>query len=137
MIPGLSVRRFATTCLALFALQAGLIQAATVSGEGTKWFPITLDFDGPRASETDDSPNPFLDYRLTVTLTAPSGASIVVPGFFDGDGQGNGTGSVWRARFSANEVGEWRYVANFRRGDNVALSLDANAGSNAMITIDI
>ncbi|MGB3588339.1 MAG: malectin domain-containing carbohydrate-binding protein, partial [Tunicatimonas sp.] len=40
---------------------------ATVSGELRKWHKLTLDFDGPTHSETDTSPNPFLDYRLNVT----------------------------------------------------------------------
>ena len=39
------------------------------------------------ATETDTAPNPFLDYRLTVILEGPSGQQLVVPGFFDGDGE--------------------------------------------------
>jgi len=118
------------TLIALICTPAG---AATVTGDTAKWYPITLDFDGPSASESDQSPNPFLDYRLNVTLTAPSGTKTVVPGFFAGDGNGGGTGSVWRVRFSANEVGQWSYQASFRAGSEVAVSLEDNAGSAADI----
>lgn len=110
------------------ALAAPVPQAA-VTGELMRWHRITLDFTGPAASETDAAPNPFLDYRLQVTFTASSGKSYDVPGFFAGDGNGGGTGNVWRAHFSPSEVGEWSYTASFRSGDNVAVSLDANAGT--------
>ena len=124
--------RFAVTTLScVLALQTAPAVAATISGETVKWHPITLDFDGPRASETDQNPNPFLDYRLNVTLTAPSGASTEVPGFFAGNGDGGGTGNVWRIRFSPNEAGQWSYQASFRQGANVAVSLDDNAGNAA------
>ena len=116
------------TVLALIALQAGPVHAATVSGTLTKWFPVTLDFNGPQASETDTNPNPFLDYRLSVNLTSPSGREILVPGFFAGNGQGSGTGSVWRIRFSPDEAGTWQYNAQLRRGTEVAISLEADAG---------
>lgn len=133
MTPRFWFRRVALVFLPVLAFVSGPLLAATVSGDGAKWFPITLDFVGPQAAETDNSPNPFLDYRLNVTLTAPSGRQTEVPGFFDGDGQGNGTGSVWRVRFSANEVGVWQYRASFRQGDNVAISLEDNVGTAATI----
>ena len=101
----------------------------TVSGSQMKWHPLTIDFAGPTASETDDAPNPFLDYRLNVTLTAPSGATNVVPGFFAGDGSGGSIGNVWRIRFAPDEVGMWQYAASFREGNNVAIELDENAGT--------
>jgi len=46
-----------------------------VSGEQRRWHTLTFSFDGPAAAETDDQPNPFLDYRLLLHLTAPSGAT--------------------------------------------------------------
>ncbi len=101
----------------------------TVSGDLTKWHPVTVSFAGPTASETDDSPNPFLDYRLSVTFSGPGGRTHVVPGFFDGDGNGGGEGNVWRARFAPDAAGQWTYTASFRSGNDVAVSLDNNAGS--------
>lgn len=100
-----------------------------VSGELKKWYPVTVDFTGPNASEMDNTPNPFLDYRLQVTFSAPSGRSYNVPGFFDGDGNGNGIGSVWRVRFTPDEVGTWQYTASFRMGTNIAVDLRPDAGS--------
>ena len=103
---------------------------ATISGELKKWHPLTLDFAGPSASETDASPNnPFLDYRLQVTFTGPAGQKYNVPGFFDGDGNGGGTGDVWRTRFSPDEAGAWSYQASFRKGTDVAVDLGSTAGT--------
>lgn len=102
---------------------------ATVRGEGTVWHPVMLDFTGPQFEETSVAPNPFLDRRLNVTLTAPDGRETVVPGFFDGDGQGGAAGDVWRARFTPDQAGVWTYTASFRGGAGVALSLDPGAGT--------
>lgn len=93
-----------------------------------KWHPITLSFDGPLATEVDSAPNPFLDYRLQVRFIGPSGQLYDVPGYFAGDGQGNGSGSVWQARFAADEAGRWRYCATFHTGPGVAVELDPQAG---------
>lgn len=114
----------------LIILWGTTLHAATVSGQLAKWQPVTLDFVGPLLDETSDSPNPFLDYRLTVNLTSPSGQVSSIPGFFAGDGSGGSLGQVWRARFSADEVGRWSYQASMRLGSGVAVSLDSNAGSN-------
>jgi len=103
--------------------------AASVSGEMRQWHPLTVDFEGPAHSESDNQPNPFLDYRLTLQLTSPTGASIEVPGFFAGDGEGGGNGNVWRVRFSPDEAGQWQYTASFRSGAAVAIETDASAGS--------
>ena len=105
------------------------VLAATVSGEMRQWHPLTVDFDGPAHSESDNQPNPFLDYRLTLQLTSPSGASMQIPGFFAGDGEGGGNGNVWRVRFSPDEAGQWQYTASFRSGTAVAIETDASAGS--------
>jgi hypothetical protein len=103
--------------------------SATVSGELKKWHPITLSFAGPSSSETSTSPNPFLDRRLQVTFTAPSGQTYTVPGFFGGDGNGGATGNVWRANFSPDEAGTYSYKASFRGGTNVAVDLSPTAGT--------
>ena len=100
-----------------------------ISGELKKWHPLTIGFTGPTANETATNPNPFLDYRLTVTLTAPSGRQVTAPGFFDGDGEGNGSGNIWRIRFSPDEIGDWQYTASFRQGTNTAIDLNPTAGT--------
>ncbi len=101
---------------------------AVISGEQVKWHPITVSFDGPLSNEWDSTPNPFLDYRLQVRFTGPSGQTYDVPGFFDGNGQGGKTGTVWRVRFAADEAGTWEYTASFRAGKDVAISLEPAAG---------
>lgn len=98
------------------------------SADVTKWHTYTVDFVGPESSETDESPNPFLDYRLQVLFTGPSSQTYDVAGYFAGDGDGGETGTVWRVHFTPDEAGPWQYVASFREGTEVAVSLDASAG---------
>lgn len=101
---------------------------ATVSGEQKRWHPLIIDFAGPYAHETGIAPNPFLDYRLQVTFNGPNGRVYHVPGFFAGDGQGHGSGSVWRVIFAPDAAGAWHYTASFRAGTNIAVDLDPIAG---------
>jgi len=103
--------------------------SGSVTGEFKKWHPVTVSFTGPSSSETSSSPNPFLDYRLQVVFTSPSGKSFDVPGFYDGDGNGGSSGSVWKVRFNPDESGTWGYKASFRQGTNVAIDTSATAGS--------
>ena len=98
---------------------------------GQVWFPLELALNCATAQENDSSPNPFLDYRLQVTFTSPNGEQIVVPGFFDGNGNGVGSGSIWKARFSPNAAGLWGYEVSFRQGTNVAIDLSTSSGSPA------
>ena len=100
-----------------------------VLGNRTKWHPLEVWFNGPQASELDSNPNPFLDYRLQVRFTAPSGAHFDVPGFFDGNGQGNRRGNVWKARFSPSEAGVWTVRASFRQGPGLAVQTALSAGA--------
>ena len=100
-----------------------------VSGELRRWHPLTLTFDGPEAAEHDVDPNPFLDFRLQVLLTSPTGAFFSVPGFFDGDGSGGPSGGRWSARFTPDESGAWSYEVSFRRGSEVAVSPDPGEGT--------
>jgi hypothetical protein len=99
-----------------------------LEGNPAAWQPLALRFRGPAAAESDDAPNPFLDYRLTVRFTGPGGQSYTVHGTFDGDGRG-GPGDQWLARFAADEPGRWRWCASFRVGPGVAVDLDPAAGA--------
>lgn len=103
--------------------------AATVGGEPAAWHPLELSFHGPSTHENATAPNPFLDYRLTVTFDGPSGQQYQVPGFYDGNGAGLGTGDVWKVRFAADEGGLWKWRASFREGQQLAISLDPTAGT--------
>jgi hypothetical protein len=131
------MRKIIYLWLVLVSLVGILISSQVVGGETAvpltstpiyKWHPLIIDFVGPFADETDVAPNPFLDYRLQVTFTNWQGQSFVVPGFFAGDGQGQGSGNVWRVIFSPEAVGEWQYTASFRTSSEVAVSLEPGAG---------
>jgi hypothetical protein len=112
------------------AVEAGTATSGTATGELRQWHPLTLSFAGPSASETSASPNnPFLDYRLNVTFTGPGSQKYVVPGYFDGDGNGGAAGNVWRVRFSPDQGGTWTYQASFRQGANVAVDLSPTPGT--------
>ena len=107
--------------------------SVSVSGQRKQWHKITLDFDGPRASENADT---FLDHRLDVTFThKATGKKVVVPGYFAADGDaadsGANSGSVWRAHFNPAETGAWTWEASFRKGNDVAVAANAKAGSSA------
>jgi len=99
-----------------------------VEGRRKVWHPLAVSFRGPTACEIDDSLNPFLDYRLVVTFTGPAGTSYKVPGFFAGDGHGEGTGNVWRVRFTPDAAGPWSFQASFRKGKDIAVLPDSDAG---------
>ena len=125
------LRILAASCLALICITAtAQANAANLSGTQSQWHPLTVDFNGPFANETDDSPNPFLDYRLVVEFTSPGGSRINVPGFFAGNGNGNGSGNVWRVKFAPGEPGNWQYRANFKEGRDLSIDLDLGRGNS-------
>jgi hypothetical protein len=45
---------------------------------------------------------PFADVIVDAIFTAPSGQSVTVPAFYDGE-------NTWRVRFNPGEAGRWRY----------------------------
>lgn len=104
-----------------------------ITGEKRVWYPMTISFNGPEASEMDKAPNPFLDYRLQVIFTGPSGQVYNVPGFFDGDGRGGPSGNVWKVHFTANEAGNWHYRAVLKNGTGIAISTDPLAGTAVIL----
>lgn len=139
--PGISIisplllrQLFLALCITMiFAGCSNQPMDVAVDGEMKRWHPITITFDGLNTDETSN-PNPFLDYRLQVTFShAESGANVTVPGYFAADGNAGETsatgGSKWRAHFNPHEVGTWTYTTSFRKGDEVAISLEPSAGS--------
>ncbi|MBL7185249.1 MAG: DUF5060 domain-containing protein [Phycisphaerae bacterium] len=102
-----------------------------ISGELKKWHRVAIDFKGPDTNEMSTDPNPFLDYRLQVSFTSPGGKTYNVPGYYAGDGNGGGSGNIWRVLFSPDQVGKWSFRASFRKGPDVAVSFDPSAGENA------
>lgn len=104
----------------------------TVEGELKKWHSISLTFEGPEVSETDEY-NPFLGYRLNVTFRHEGGEeAYVVPGYFAADGNAAETsassGNKWRVHFTVPNTGNWSYVASFRKGENIAINASSSAG---------
>ena len=115
------------------AWQPGASNAAAISGELRQWHKVTLTFNGPQASETDSSPNPFTDYRMTVTFTHESGAPrYEVPGYFAADGDAANTsatsGNKWRVHLSPDKTGRWNWRASFVAGPGVAITAGARPG---------
>ena len=118
-----------------------LIASATLSAAvdiqpqaPVRWQPVTLTFDGPSTSESA-TPNPFLDYRLSVNFAnQQSGESRTVPGFYAADGNAGESsaeaGNKWRVRFTPPVAGTWVWRAEFRSGPGVAIS-DATGESAA------
>lgn len=110
----------AATFPATNALSAPVPTGATITGELKKWHKVTLTFDGPQTAETDTL-NPFLNYRLNVLFShKKSGKKYLVPGYFAADGNAGMTaatsGNKWRVHFSPDELGEWGYVVEFKKG---------------------
>ncbi|MEM7386588.1 MAG: DUF5060 domain-containing protein, partial [Verrucomicrobiota bacterium] len=95
-----------------------------------RWETLTLSFEGPGTSETANE-NPFTDYRLLVTFSKGSTKKII-RGFYAADGKaadsGAESGNVWQVRFTPDELGDWRFDAELRRGALVAIREEAAAG---------
>ncbi len=107
--------------------------AVQLSGELRQWHPVTLTLNGPFAHERDRAPNPFTDYRFTVTFRHASGQpEFVVPGYFAADGRAAETsaeaGTRWRAHLSPDKAGRWTYTVHVTRGADAALET-ASAGA--------
>ncbi len=102
----------------------------TVEGELKKWHKVTLNLQGPNLNESDEN-NPFLNYRLNVTFKNNK-KTYIVPGFYAADGNAAETsaksGKVWQVRFSPDAIGEWTYEVSFRKGNNIAVDENPDAG---------
>lgn len=99
----------------------------SISGELRQWHKVTLTLSGPQADELSAAPNPFMDYRMTVTFAHESGSPIfVVPGYFAADGNAANSsatsGNKWRAHLAPDKTGRWDYRVSFVSGNGVALA---------------
>ena len=98
--------------------------------EYPKWETLSLSFEGPETSETAED-NPFTNYRLNVTFSNGE-TTYVVPGFYAADGNAAESsaesGNIWQVNFSPNLTGEWSYEVSFRKGENIVVSDDPEAG---------
>ncbi len=108
------------------ARQADGDGSVQITGELRQWHAVTLTVDGPFVREQDEDPNPFTDYRMTVTFTHESGKpTYEVPGYFAADGDAANTsadsGNKWRAHLSPDLAGQWNYRVSFVRGKHAAI----------------
>lgn len=99
-------------------------QTYAISGELKQWHKVTLTFNGPTSSE-GATPNPFADYRFTVTFTNGS-KTYVVPGYFAGDGNAaessSTSGNKWRVHFAPDATGVWNFSTTFYTGTDAAIN---------------
>ncbi len=107
----------------------------TIAGELKKWHKVSFIFNGPYTSEKAKY-NPFMNYRFNVTFSHNiSGKRYLVPGYFAADGYaGNSSandGNKWRVHFTPDEIGEWTYEVDFRKGSWIAVSDKKDSGVSA------
>lgn len=100
--------------------------------------PFALEFTGPDTSERAGT-NPFTDYRLVVSFYAPgSDAPIHIRGFYAADGKAADTsatsGAVWRAMFTADRPGAWRWTARLSEGADIAFDRDFTSGNTIALS---
>ncbi len=104
--------------------------------QADQWEKITLSFEGPAVSEQAVE-NPFLNYRMQVTFRSEA-LEYRIPGFYAADGNAGETsaesGSIWQVRFRPPTAGTWSYEAHLRKGSEIAVSDDPDAGE--LVPID-
>lgn len=95
--------------------------AYSISGTLKQYHAVSINFEGPFCHSSDNSPNPFLDYRLQVEIISPSSKTYHVPGFYNGDGNGKNSGNIWSVCFTPLEKGKYTFKASFQKGRNLAV----------------
>jgi hypothetical protein len=80
-------------------------------GTYPQWSLVELTFEGPHSSGTSAEDNPFKQ-EIEVTFISPDGEEFLVPGFYQGDGQGGLDGNIWQVRFTPNMAGEWSFSSS-------------------------
>jgi len=115
-------------CIVLAIIFQSFGLKAEIAGNLKKWQPVTLTFDGPDLSEESST---FRDYRMDVVFTCDN-QSFSIPGYFAADGNAANTsaakGNKWRVIFTPNKVGNWNYEVSFRKGKDIAASVEKSAG---------
>ena len=106
--------------LALLFCFQNSAKAQKIEGELKKWHKVTLVFEGPETSEQAEE-NPFLNYRLNVSFNhIVSGKHYQIPGYYASDGNAGNTsaeaGNIWKVHFAPDEIGEWTYEVDFKKG---------------------
>ncbi|WP_185960187.1 DUF5060 domain-containing protein [Erythrobacter insulae] len=99
---------------------------------------MAFEFTGPDTSEFAAA-NPFTDYRLVVAFYAPgSDVPTRIRGFYAADGDAADTsavsGGVWRAMFTPDREGRWRWTARLAEGSDIAIDQDVASGTTIAIS---
>ncbi len=94
---------------------------SSTSGERSLGSMVEIAVEGPERSE-DDELNPFLNMRLVVTFQGPDDSEHLVRGFFAGNGEGGGSGRIWKARFIPDQEGDWHWKASLIEGNNAGIA---------------
>lgn len=84
---------------------------------------VAITLDGPFAHKNDRKPNPTKDLKMSVKFVHESGEpERVIEGSFVGDGHGEAglaeSGVKWRAYFTPDKIGRWRYFILFTSSKN-------------------
>jgi len=95
------------------------VASAFAQSQVPLWTRFEASFESQRAYD-----NPLQQVELQATFVSPSGKKQTVLGFWDG-------GKTWRARFSPEEVGEWKYTT--AAGDPADKGLDGQSGKFACV----
>lgn len=70
---------------------------------------------------------------MDLRLARPDGESLLVPGFFAGDGAGGGRGDVWKVRFTPPAIpGLWTGTAVLRQGPSVNIDAPSSTAGTAV-----
>lgn len=99
--------------IALFLLHAVSFCAFSATAEAS--VPVWGQFE-LTVSNDNTYPNPFTDVTLEATFIGPDREEVHFFGFYDGDGQGNQEGNVWKLRFMPDTEGIWHYSYSWSDG---------------------
>jgi hypothetical protein len=115
--------------------------SVAIAGELRQWHKVTLALDGPQADERTNDPNPFRDYRMTVTFRHESGLPTYnVPGYFAADGNAANTsaaaGNKWRAHVAPDKVGRWDWRISFVQEKDAAIDAVAAGAAQPVTPFD-
>ncbi len=79
----------------------------TTSQSAMQWEMVEIALKG-----SSSPANPFTDVTLQAEVSAPDGRTLLVDGFYDGDGHGGQDGNVWKVRLSPDQPGTWSWVTH-------------------------
>ena len=116
-----------TFTLGIFATVHSASHIPTIALYGL--YETTIDYQ-VLTGQSHSFADPFYGVDLNTTFTSPTGRQIIWWGFYDGDGQGNQGGDIWKIRFMPDELGTWTFTWQFSDG-----SLSGSGSFEAVDTV--